>query len=80
MREHQPKFWLDICTCKFVGVGRPMDERECKIHTKHQYPCPSTGCPNYRPKREFTPLSSQWPLCVCGEIAQEHNTVEPVKL
>lgn len=55
------KFWfnssLDMCEC----------------HPKPRYACEATGCKDYRPVTEPFPRLGEWPKCVCGEIAQEHN-------
>ena len=60
------------CGCKFVAVGKALDNSGCVIHPNSAYPCPETKCENYRPaKVKLGPR--HWPLCVCGEIAQAHN-------
>ena len=65
-----------ICTCKFVASGKDMDSMSCVIHHKMHYPCEHCDCHNYRPvkaPRDLYDGGKQWPKCICGHIAQEHN-------
>lgn len=63
----------ELCFCKFVCVGEPMDSRSCKAHTDRAYPCGECkGCTDYRPNA-IKKAPNHWPSCVCGHIAQEHN-------
>lgn len=70
------------CGCKIDKAGEPPDLTECSgingqtlgryVHTEPRYPCLRTQCLDYRPSR--LPLhDTDWPRCVCGEIAQEHG-------
>lgn len=62
----------EVCMCKFVAVGEPLDGKGCSIHGTKKYSCPERNCLDYRPKApKLSP--KHWPRCVCGEIAQEHN-------
>lgn len=65
---------IELCFCKFVAVGAPMDARKCSVHEFGQklYSCSRTGCIDYRPSKVKT-SPAHWPRCTCGEIAQEHN-------
>lgn len=77
IKEYSSKFWLDICTCRFVAARMRMDNRNCVVHKASAYPCPETGCADYRPIAQPNPPAGFWPKCVCGEIAQMHNEVKP---
>lgn len=37
-----------------------------------KHPCKHTNCDNYTPRRERR-HQTDWPLCVCGAIAQDHD-------
>ncbi len=70
---------LTQCSCKFIAVGEPLDNRGCSYHTALQYKCDvckalrmEDKCMNYRPSRPKR-ASNHWPLCVCGHLAQDHN-------
>ena len=62
------------CGCEITQVGVRPDDSQCDdTHIRgHLYACPQKGCPDYRPWE--VPKSQVWPKCVCGEIAQEHNS------
>jgi hypothetical protein len=68
IRDNPPQ----VCFCRFVCVGQPMDARECSIHGVREYTCDQCDCEDYRPKL-IRIHPTHWPLCVCGHIAQEHN-------
>jgi hypothetical protein len=71
-----------ICGCTIEAPGVAPDSTGCEgarigsIHWKHSdlvwHPCARTGCRDYRPARMPT-ANNRWPVCVCGEIAQEHE-------
>lgn len=58
------------CGCMFQGIGKVFDKSTCSTHTQTQYSC--GVCVDYVPSRE--PRSNvNWPRCICGHIAQDHN-------
>lgn len=71
----------NLCTCKFVAVGVPMDARGCTIHTRATYACDygtcscygTCGCKDYRPSKDIN-VVGKWPVCVCGHLTQDHNS------
>lgn len=64
---------IELCFCRFIAVGVPLDGRECSLHGTRAFGCDCCqGCTNYRPNR-VKEFPTHWPLCVCGHIAQEHN-------
>lgn len=72
--NHQADKVIELCFCRFVAIGEPMDGSKCDIHGTRAYVC-EVGicqCSNYRPNvaKEYP---NHWPRCQCGHIAQEHN-------
>ena len=65
---------IELCFCRFVAVGFPMDGKECPVHGTKSYGCDECICTNYRPNKVKT-APVHWPRCICGHIAQEHNKV-----
>lgn len=63
---------LDVCLCRFIGVGVPLDGRDCKIHGTFKHGCDECWCQDYRPNK-IKESPGHWPRCECGHIAQEHN-------
>ena len=62
-----------ICECKFIRVGLPMDNSKCPVHPQFLYHCDRCDCEDYRPHHEPTRNDGNWPKCLCGHIAQDHN-------
>jgi len=57
------------CGC-IVHEKTKVDKTDCKIHTKRRYQ--AEECKDYIPCRE--PKSpTDWPKCVCGRLARDHN-------
>ena len=63
---------IQLCFCRFVDVGIPLDGKECQLHSTNMFGCDECCCTNYRPNK-VKKYPTHWPLCSCGHCAQEHN-------
>lgn len=73
------------CGCYINEIGVPPIKTVCTgivpaemkvleglMHSASSYPCKAKDCQDYRPER-LPVTATDWPKCVCGEIAQEHG-------
>jgi hypothetical protein len=62
------------CGCEFVAVGKPFDLSKCGGGHTVPYRCDECkNCSEYKPSR-VPGNHVDWPKCICGHIAHEHNT------